>query len=185
MKKSILVMLTLGLLLCSSALLLAASSGKALWIELKEKGDKKTLIAVTEPVARMALKDSNKDLHFTNHMKNDLITKEMVLAVLDGKEESLKVQDPEDGSEITMYMDDLDIPHEMKGDHRILVETYKHGKRTFRMSLGDIDIDQSDDNGEAALNIGWKGLLPFLGKEGGAVYIKNDKEDTEVWIVAQ
>ena len=28
----------------------------------------------------------------------------------------------------------------------------------------------------------WRGLLPFLAKEGGAIYINTEKEETEVWL---
>ena len=32
------------------------------------------------------------------------------------------------------------------------------------------------------MRLGWKGLLPFLAKEGGAIYINTAKDDTEVWL---
>jgi hypothetical protein len=31
----------------------------------------------------------------------------------------------------------------------------------------------------------WRGLLPFLAKEGGAIYINTEKEETEVWLYVE
>jgi hypothetical protein len=35
------------------------------------------------------------------------------------------------------------------------------------------------------INFGWKALLPFLAKGGGAVFIKDQDDDTEVWIYVE
>ena len=52
-----------------------------------------------------------------------------------------------------------------------------------------IEIEASDEEnggtGSIETSIGWKGLLPFLAKEGGAIYINTDKDETEVWLYVE
>jgi len=174
------------LLFACSAVLSASPRGeKALWIEVKERGDHRTVIAMTELVARLLLESEKPGGHFTKRGEKDLLTREMLRAVLDGDEETVEIQD-EDGSEVKLYMDDLDLPHKDGGSGKLVVETYKSGSRTFRMALPEIELEVSNDEDEGVgsleMNIGWKGLIPLLRNEGGALYVVTDDGDTEVWV---
>ena len=183
------LMLVAGLLLiCSGVLQAFPRWEKALWIEVKKHGGLETTIAITEPVARELLDSDEREVHLAKKGEKDLITREMLKAVLDGKEESVEAQD-EDGSEVTLHMADLKVPaHEGKHE-KLVLETYKSGSRTLRIALPEIDIEASNDEqdgvGSIETSIGWKGLLPFLAKTGGAVYIKSDKDDSEIWLYVE
>lgn len=178
-----------GLLFICSGLLYALPHGeRALWIEVKENGEPKTTIAVTEAIAREFLESDAKETPFGKKGKNgkdELITKEMVRSVLDGTEESVEARD-DNGSEAKLYMSDLNIPDHRRGTDKLVLETYKSGTRTFRLALPGIEMESADgENGGTDvidMRIGWKGLLPFLAKEGGAIYISTAKDDTEVWL---
>ncbi len=175
-----------GLLFICSGLLYSFPHGEnALWIEIKEKGEHKTTIAVTEAIARQLLESDGKGTPFGKDGKDELITKEMVRSVLDGKEESVEARD-ENGSEAKLFMSDLKVPEHGGGTDKLVLETYKSGSRTFRLSLPEIEMEAADgENGGTDvidMRIGWKGLLPFLAKEGGAIYISTAKDDTEVWL---
>jgi hypothetical protein len=65
----------------------------------------------------------------------------------------------------------------------------KSGSRTFRIALPEIELETSDEEdggtGSIETSIGWKALLPFLAKEGGAICINTDKDETEVWLYAE
>lgn len=180
-------MLVAGLLfICSSVLPASPFREKALWIEVKEKGDHKTTIAMTEPIARQLLESDETKVHLAKKGNKDLITREMLRLVLDGQEESVEARD-EDGSEVKLFMADLKVPGHKGEKGKLVLETYKSGSRTFRIALPEIEIEASDEeNGESIdMSIGWKGLLPFLAKEGGAIYIDTYKDETEVWLYVE
>jgi hypothetical protein len=176
------------LFICSSALAASQLQDKALWIEVKEKGDHKTTIAVTELIARQIIESDETNVHFAKKGKQGLITREMLRSVLDGREESVEVRD-EDGSEAKLFMADLKVPGNKGGMGKLVLETYKLGSRTFRIALPEIEMEASDEEnggtGSIEASIGWKGLLPFLAKEGGAIYIRTDKDETEVWLYVE
>lgn len=176
------------LFICSSVLPASPPGEKALWIEVKEKGDHKTTIAMTELIARQLLEADETNVHFAKKGKKDLITREMLRSVLDGQEESVEARD-EDGSQVKLFMADLRVPGHKGAKGKLVLETYKSGSRTFRIALPEIEIEASDEEdggtGSIEMTIGWKGLLPFLAKEGGAIYIDSDKDDTEVWLYVE
>ena len=70
-----------------------------------------------------------------------------------------------------------------------MLETYESGVKKFRIALPEMDMEKSDDESGSddlvKLSFGWKGLLPFLAKEGGAVYINDQQKDSEVWIYVE
>lgn len=178
-----------GLLFICSSVLPASSSGeKALWIEVKDKSDHKTTIAMTEAIARQLLESDKTKVHFADKGNKDLITRAMLGSVLDGREESVEARD-EDGSEAKLYMADLKVPGHNGGNGKLVFETYKSGSRTFRIALPEIELAASDEEnggtGSIETSIGWKALLPFLAKEGGAIYINSDKDDTEIWLYVE
>jgi hypothetical protein len=176
------------LFICSSLLLASTHGEKALWIEVKEKGEHTTTIAMTELIARQLLESDETKVHFAKKGKKDLITREMLRSVLDGREESVEARD-EDGSEVKLSMADLNVPAHKEGKGKLVLETYKSGSRTFRIALPEIEIEASDEEhggtGSIETSIGWKALLPFLAKEGGAIYINTDKDETEVWLYVE
>lgn len=160
----------------------AGNSRSALWIEVKSENQGMTRIAVTREIA-VALVEADKDgsLHFRNHGHSDLITKQMIRDVLDGTRDIARAKDPDNGSEVTLYLKDLDLPRHAGGKGSIVMETYKDGERTFRMRLGEVEIETGDkDDTDIVFN--WRRLLPFLSKAGGAVYIDNERENSEVWV---
>jgi hypothetical protein len=178
-----------GLMLACSGVLQASSPGEqALWIEVKEKGDRTTTIAMSEPIARQLLESDETKVHLAKSGEKDLITREMIRSVLDGREESVESRDA-DGSEVRLYLANLNVPGRRGGGGKLVLETYKSGSRTFRISVPEINLEASDEEGGGTAHIetsiGWKALLPFLAKEGGAIYISNKKEDTEVWLYVE
>jgi hypothetical protein len=174
--------------ICSSVLRASSPGERALWIEVKEKGDHKTTIAMTKSIARRLLESDETKVHFATKGKKDLITRDMLGSVLDGREESVEARD-EDGSEAKLYMADLKVPGHKGGKEKLVFETYKSGSRTFRIALPEIELEASDEEnggtGSIETSIGWKALLPFLAKEGGAIYINTEKEETEVWLYVE
>lgn len=176
------------LFICSSFLLASLPRERALWIEVKEKGEHKTTIAMTELIARQIIESDETKVHLAKKGRDELLTREMLRSVLDGEEESVEVRD-ESGSEVKLYMADLKVPGNKGGKGKLVLETYKSGTRTFRIALPEIEIEASDeeDGGTANIetSIGWKGLLPFLAKDGGAIYINTDKDETEVWVYVE
>ena len=176
----------IGALLVVSGALPAAEghSEKALWIEFKDEGKHTTTIAMTEGIARELLSAKHDGVHFSDKDRNELLTREMLLAVLDGKKDVVEVQDDDNSTSARAYLRDLKSPARGSGNDRLIIETYKSGTRNFRIALPDIEVGQgsSDDEELVKSSFGWKGLLPFLAKSGGAVYIDNQKDDTEVWI---
>jgi hypothetical protein len=176
------------LFICSGALPASSSGEKALWIEVKDKADHRTTIAMTEPIARQLLESDETKVHFAKKGKKDLITRDMLKSVLDGREESVEARD-EDGSEAKLYMADLKVPGHRGGNGKLVFETYKSGSRTFRIALPEIELEASDEEnggtGRIETSIGWKALLPFLAKEGGAIYLNTEKDDTEVWLYVE
>ena len=176
------------LFICSSVLRASSPADNALWIEVKEKGDHTTTIAMTEPIAWQLLESDEIKVHLTKGEKRDLITREMLKSVLDGQEESVVARD-EDGTEAKLYMADLNVPGQKGGKEKLVFETYKSGSRTFRIALPEIELEASDEEnggiGYIETSIGWKSLLPFLAKEGGAIYIKTAKDETELWLYAE
>ena len=81
-----LFMLVAGLLfICSSVLSASPPREKALWIEVKDKGDHKSTIAMTEHIARQLLESDETKVHLAKKGNKDLITREMLRLVLDGR----------------------------------------------------------------------------------------------------
>ena len=173
-----------ALLLSAYALASTQRSQKALWIELKEKGGRTSTIAMTENIARQLLESDDTNLHFSNKRERDLITKEMLRAVLDGRQETAEVADDGNGSRAKLYMADLHVPSTKGGGDRLVVETYKAGEKTFRIALPSVEIQDAEEGtgNEIETCIGWKSLLPFLSHGGGALYVKDEDHDSEVWI---
>jgi hypothetical protein len=179
-----------ALLVFFSNILLAFQhhSEKALWIETKEDGKAKTNLAVTESIARMVIESDDAKVNFSKKGEKDWITKKMIREVLNGDEKSITVKDPDRDQEVTMYMSDLDVPGKEEGNSRLVLETYKAGKKTFSITLPDIEVESKGDNESDDLvtrSFGWKALLPFLAKSGGAMYIKDHKDDSEVWLYVE
>ncbi len=177
-----------GLVFICSGLLSAFPGEKALWIEVKDKGERKTTIAMTESIARQLLESDETKVRFAKEEGKELITRKMLGSVLDGRKESVEARD-EDGSEAKLYMADLKVPGHRGGNGKLVLETYKSGSRTFRIAIPEIELEASDEEnggiGNIETSIGWKALLPFLAKEGGAIYINSDKDDTEVWLYVE
>ena len=177
------------LFICSSVLTTASMAGeKALWIEVKEKGGNTVTIAMTEPIARQLLESDDRDIHLAKKGENSLITREMLGSVLDGREESVEARD-EDGSAVKLSMADLRVPGHTRGKGKLVFETYKSGSRTFRIALPEVELEATDgENGGTGIietTIGWKSLLPFLAKAGGAIYIDSGKDETELWLYVE
>jgi hypothetical protein len=175
-------LLAIACLLIACSAVQAGSSRPALWIEVKNENGEFTTIAVTREIA-VALLEADKDgsMHLNKHGHSELITKQMLRDVLDGTRETVRATDPDNGSEVTLYMKDIDPPRHAGTEGSVVLETYKNGERTFRMKLGEMEFESGgrDDN---TVTIGWKGLLPFLGRVGGAVYVNNDRDSSEVWL---
>jgi hypothetical protein len=170
------------LLIACSAVVQAGSSRPALWIEVKDEHGELTTIAVTREIAAAMLEaDKDGSMHLNKHGHSELITKQMLRDVLDGTRETVHATDPDNGSEVTLYMKDIDLPGHAGTGGSVVLETYKNGERTFRMKLGEMEFEAGgkDDNN---VTIGWKGLLPFLSRVGGAVYVNNDTDGSEVWL---
>jgi hypothetical protein len=185
MNTRLLLSISAMLVVCVGTLSANPHRERALWVEVSENGDRKTTIAVTEDVARVLLESERLACCLSKNNEEQLITREMLRAVLDGDEESIEIQN-EEGSEVKLYMASLKVPGEGDENGKLILETYRDGSRTFRMSLPEIEIEASDeddcDNASFEMNIGWKGFLPFLAKEGGAIYVDSQDDNTEVWI---
>jgi hypothetical protein len=178
-----------GLIFISSGILQAfPPRERALWIEIKKHGDSKTTIAMSEPIARQLLESDDREVRFTKEGDRDLITKKMLRDVLDGEEESVEARS-EDGTRVTLYMGELRVPGRSGNQQKLVFETYKSGSRTLRIALPEIEIEASNEDDEGVGNIqgtiGWKGLLPFIAKEGGAVYLNTDDDETELWLYVE
>lgn len=177
---------TLGiLLLCSGLLWASCASEKAVWVEVRENGGQKTTIAVTEGIARQLLETTEMNVNFSSKGNGDLVTREMLQAVMDGRERSLSATDGH-GSEATVSMKQLRTPGR-RGSDRLVLETYKAGRRTFRIALPEFEMEQEDQKSLESVKVdfGWKALLPFLAKTGGAIYINDQNDDTEVWVYVE
>jgi len=113
----------IGVLFLNSRVLCAfpSTAGKALWIEIREKGDRVTTIAMTEAIARQLLVSNQKKVSFSDEGKKDLITKDMLRAVLDGREESVEARD-ENGSDARLYMKELSLPGNGSGKEKVVLE---------------------------------------------------------------
>ncbi|MBX2990846.1 MAG: hypothetical protein KF749_06705 [Bacteroidetes bacterium] len=169
-------------LLC--LLSISCASQKALWIDVK--GDhKQTSIAVTEAIARKLLDTREPHINFMKQSDGGPITREMLQSVLDGREQSITARG-ERGSEVTMSMKPLTTPGGKGNNNRLVLETRKAGEQKFRIALPELDIELAgEDKVSVTANLDWKSWLPFLAKEGGAVYIKDHKDDTEVWVYVE
>ena len=169
--------------------LLAGSthSEKALWIEISEHGKVKTTIAITEPIARLIAEADKEHVHFSSHKDRDLVTRQMMKDVLDGKKSSVKEKDAEDGTEVELFMKNLEVPGSKGDKSKLILETYEDGKRTFRIKLGDFEFESTDEeSGKSSKNdFSWKSLLPLLSKIGGGVYILDHKDNSEVWLFVE
>jgi hypothetical protein len=151
---------------------------------VKEDNGRKT-IAVTEAIARKLLDTKETKVGFSKKAKQDLVTREMLQSVLDGRERSITAHD-EHGSEVTVSMKPLNIPGGKGNNSRLVLETYKSGKQTFRIALPELDIELAgEDRISVSANLDWKSWLPFLAKAGGAVYLKDHNDDTEVWLYVE
>jgi hypothetical protein len=160
----------------------AANSRQVLWIETKSQDEGRVKIAVTREIADAVLEADNEgSMHWSSHDHKNLITKEMVRDVLDGTKDVAEAEDSENGSTAKIYLGNVDLPRHDGGKGSVVFETYKNGERTFRMKLGEIEIEGSE-KGEMGVAFSWKRLLPFLKKTGGAVYISNEREDSEIWL---
>jgi hypothetical protein len=175
-----------SLLFCSTLLWSSCRSEKALWIELREHGVRTTTIAMTEGIARQLLDTKNMKVNFTEEEKAQLVTRDMLQAVLIGSQASMKSQD-EEGDEAIVSMKSLSVPRERGGNDRLVLETYKSGKQTFRLALSELEMEQADAKTDESVkvNFGWRALLPFLARVGGAVYIRNEEDGTEVWLYVE
>lgn len=183
MKKTIGILILFALFFVGSSVF-AGNRSRAIWIEVQKPGEGKTTIAVTENVVRALLESDSDDLNFhaAKGKKNELITRKMMQDLLDGERATIDVED-EDGETAHLYTSDLEVPHHKGGDNNVVFETYKDGKRTFRMSIGDFDIEQSDEDGDSAgFSLNWRKCLPFLKDGGSAIYIQNEKEETTIWL---
>ena len=162
---------------------------KALWAEIREHGKLKTTIAVTEGIARQLIKSKNAKANFSGKGNKDIVTKEMIRSVLEGKEKSVVARDEEHSQDIKLFMNNLDVPGKASGNERLVLETYKGGKKKFSIGLPDVEVEESDEKDESdemvKMSFGWKGVLPFLAKSGGALYVHEHKENTEVWIYVE
>jgi hypothetical protein len=177
-----------GILFCTGLLLASGGrSQKALWIELRDQGYRRTTIAFTEEIARALVETEEMNVNFHKEGKKDLITREMLRDVLDGTEESVTVRDPEDGSEAELFMKDLEYPAKAGSADHLVLETYKAGRKDLRIVLPELEISAAGENdGEfAQITLGWKGFLPFLTKEGGALYIYDHHDNTEVYVFVE
>ena len=175
-----------SLLLFSSFIWTSCRSEKALWIELKEHGERTTTIAMTEGIARQLLDSKNMNVNFSAGEKNQMVTKDMIQAVLNGTQSSMTSQD-EEGDEATVSMKSLSVPGKRGGNDRLVLETYKSGKQTLRIALPELEMEQADEKTDESVNVsfGWKALLTFLAKVGGAVYINDQQDNTEVWLYVE
>jgi hypothetical protein len=173
------------LLLFSAVLWSSCRTEKALWIEVKENGERKT-IAVTEGIARKLLESTNMNVSFTEKEDDELITREMLRAVLDGREPSI-TRHGDDGKMVTLSMKPVSLPGKNSGNDRLVLETYKSCEQTFRIALPELEISLGDDESEISVhaNFDWKSWLPFLAKAGGGVYFKDHGEQTEVWLYVE
>jgi len=190
MKKLLRLTAVLALLPIFSLLLLARSthSEKALWITITEHGRLKTTIAVTEPIARLIAKSEKTNVHFTSDDNGcDLITREMIQQVLDGRKSSISARDVKENTEVEIFMKRLKVPGSQKEKSRLVMETFKDGELTFHMKLGEFSFESKDEEtGEMdETDFSWKSLLPFLSESGGGVYIQDNKDNTEVWVYVE
>jgi gamma-glutamylcyclotransferase (GGCT)/AIG2-like uncharacterized protein YtfP len=172
-------------LLCFGMLLSSCGTEKALWIEARDNSEQ-TTIAVTEGIARELLETTKMNVSFSKKGKRDLVTREMLQAVLDGRQQQISAHD-DHGSEVTVSLKPLSVPGKKNGKNRLVLETYKAGKQTFRIALPELELSMGDEKREASVNVdlNWKAWLPFLAKAGGAVLIKDHDDDTEVWLYVE
>lgn len=183
------IVVVLGAFLVSCGAIWASShrSEKALWIEVKQNGECSSMIAMTENIARQLLESDETNVNFSDKRKRDLVTKDMLRSVLDGRQESADAVDEENGSAVRIYLADLKVPGNQDGGTRLVLETYKAGSKTFRIALPEIELEDAEEGTGNMIqtSIGWRGLLPFLSHGGGAVYVKDENHDTEVWIYVE
>lgn len=170
-------------LLSSGLLCMSCGSERALWIETRENGERKMTLAMTEGIARQLL--DSKKTEFTSGGKGGLITRDMLQKVLDGRAKSLTSHDG-NGCEAIVYAKPLRNPGN-KGNNRLVLETYKTGKQVFRIALPDLEMEEADKESSEfmKIDIGWKSLLPFLAESGGAVYLRDQEDDTEIWLYVE
>ncbi|HUI11303.1 MAG TPA: hypothetical protein VL221_13315 [Bacteroidota bacterium] len=171
-----------GLFVSTASLYAFPPSQNALWIQVDKKGEGRTTIALTEQVARELLSSSKTHLGPAEG-DNDLITRDMIRDVLEGRRESVEARDA-GGTEARIWMKDLTPPGRTHGSSKLVLEIYKAGDRTVHIALPDVEIEAADreSGGEMSTEFGWKTFLPFLARDGGAVYINSEKDDTEIWV---
>jgi hypothetical protein len=163
-------------------------SEPALWIKISEHGKVKTTIAVTEPIARMIAESDKQNVHFhAGNKERDLITRQMLESVLDGRESSVTAKDAENDTEAEVYMKRLKVPGSQKDNNHLIMETFKDGEQSFRMKLGEFSFESKDDETGDVSETGfsWKSLLPFLSKTGGGIYIHDHTDDSEIWVYVE
>ncbi|MCX6137545.1 MAG: hypothetical protein NTV54_08645, partial [Ignavibacteriales bacterium] len=100
---------------------------KALWIKITEHGKLKTTIAITEPIARLIAESDKDHVHFSSHNDRDLVTRDMMKAVLNGRTSSVTGEDPDEDTKAELFMKTLDLPGVKGNKSRFVLETYKGG----------------------------------------------------------
>lgn len=175
------------LLLLGPCFLSQCRNERGVWIDTRSADGHRTTIALTENLVRQYVDSRDTDLNFSGDGKAEPVTKEMLRDLLDGRRHSIEQHN--DGGVVRVTMRSMAIPGGGGGGDELVVETYKNGERTFHLTLPDIGIDRQDENDGADelvhTSFGWKRLLPFLSKEGGAIYINDEEERTEVWIYVE
>ena len=175
----------LTLLAICLALLSSCRTQRALWIETDRNGHL-VAIAVTEGIARRFLETTGPSTDLWTQGEQSPIAREMLRDVLDGRQTRVSARG-DDGSVITISMKPLSVPGRGRGNNRIVLEISKAGEKTFRLALSDLDLHLADENTSVSLqaHLDWKRWVPFLAREGGAVYVKDAGEDTEVWLYVE
>lgn len=157
-------------------------TGNALWITVREADGDVTTIAITEEIAR-AVMEADKDHDCIHQGKDGLVTREMIGAVLDGREESVDVH-ADDGGSATVFMKELTLPGN-GGTGSLVMESWKEGKRVMHLALPVMELNIGDDGaseGSAEFSLDLRNLAPFLATSGGGVYIDNRRDGTEFWL---
>lgn len=169
-------------LISSVAFGASGTTKNALWIEVREYGDRQTVIAITKDIAAFLVEAEDRDVCFSRRHNKELVTKDMLRAVLSGRQESIEVHDAAESTDISISMKPLEVPSSIGRNQKLILETRKGNKKTFKISIPDIEIEAADDEENSVeLSLGWRALLPFITEKGGAVYVKDVEEDTEVW----
>jgi len=165
----------------------AISGGKkerVLWLETQEAGSMKTAMAVSVELARYVLENSENKQE--SLFEKDVISREMVEDVLDGKRESVEVKEDSTDRIYKLFLGTLKVPSAYgEGNQELVVETYKKGRRTFSLRLPyarESEPSNRDEEDVTRITFGWNSVLPFMAKTNGLVYVRDVREDTEFWM---